>query len=141
MKRNVIFLGLLFIVLSCFAKGENMNLEEFKEKKHEDVLRSMIDYMDDIDDCDYTQQDIDKCGTILDSYIDELMLCDKDEKSIMNCVEKIVVALNELNKECDYSLIETDQRECLYLFIEGAAVAAGLPQPDYDITEEWREEW
>ena len=121
-------------------------LQEFKVKKNDDILRSMIDYMnfededDDEDfDCGYTQKDIDKCGKILDKYIDELVAAKRDENKIMESVKSVIIALNELNAKCDYTLIETDQREYLCPFIEDAAVVAGLPQPKEDITEEWRE--
>jgi len=121
-------------------------LQEFKAKKNDDILRSMIDYMnfededDDEDfDCGYTQADIDKCGEILDAYIDDLMSANQDQPKIMESVKCVIIALNKLNVKCDYSLIETDQREYLCQFIENAAIVAGLPQPKDDITEEWRE--
>lgn len=122
-----------------------MTLIEFKSKKNDDILRSMIDYMnfedeDDEDDfdCGYTQEEIDRCAEILDAYIDQLETCKNDEKAIMKCVKNVILQLNTLNEACS-SLIETDQREYLCSFIEEAAVVAGLPQPDDDITEEWRE--
>jgi len=122
------------------------NLQVFKEKKNEDILRSMIDYLnfaleesDDDSDCGYTQENIDECAAILDNYIDELEKCKQDETLIMECLKNVILELNNLNEKCDYSIIETDQREYLCPFIEDAAVAAGLPQPKDDITEEWRE--
>jgi hypothetical protein len=122
------------------------NLQVFKEKKNEDILRSMIDYLnfkdedsDDDFDCGYTQESIDKCAAILDNYIDELEKCKQDKTLITGCVKNVILALNALNEECDCSIIETDQREYLCPFIEDAAVAAGLPRPEDDITEEWRE--
>ena len=118
-------------------------LIEFKEIKHTDILRSMIDYMnfDEYDDfdCGYTQKEIDKCGKILDDYIDELEKCRKDEKLIKKQLKKVILKLNKLNESCDSSLIETDQREYLCPFIEDAAVAAGLTKSEEDITLEWRE--
>jgi hypothetical protein len=99
----------------------------------------MIDYMSFAKNCGYTQNDIDECAAILDNYIDELAKCKQDKTLIMECVKNVVVALNNLNKKCNYSIIETDQREYLCPFIEDAAVTAGLPQPQEDITEEWRE--
>ena len=123
------------------------NLQAFKEKKNEDILRSMIDYLnfaleeneDDDSDCGYTQENIDECAAILDNYIDELEKCKQDETLIMECLKNVILELNNLNEKCDYAIIETDQREYLCQFIEDAAVAAGLPQPKDDITEEWRE--
>lgn len=123
-----------------------MTLIEFKSKKNDDILRSMIDYMNFEDedeeedfDCGYTQKEIDQCAEILDTYIDQLETCKNDEKTIMQCVKNVILQLNALNEACDYSLIETDQREYLCSFIEEAAIEAGLPQPNDDITEEWRE--
>ena len=122
------------------------NLQVFKEKKNEDILRSMIDYLnfaleesDDDSDCGYTQENIDECAAILDNYIDELEKCKQDETLIMECLKNVILELNNLNEKCDYLIIETDQREYLCPFIEVAAVPAGLPQPKDDITEEWRE--
>lgn len=123
-----------------------MSLPEFKQKKFEDIIPSMVDFMvgdedDDDDDCDYSQEDIDACGSILDAYIDDLIALagNTDRKAILRCVEKVVNALNELNEDTDCTLIETDQREYICPFIQSAAVAAGLPETDVDITEEWRE--
>ncbi len=123
-------------------------LEEFKEKKHESVLRSMIDYMspdeEDISDdeefeVEYTQADIDKCGEILDEYIDDLIKSNKNEKLIIESVKKVILELNMLNEKCEHELIETDQREDLCQFIEDTSIIAGLLKSENDITEEWRE--
>ena len=123
-------------------------LEEFKEKKQQNVLSSMIDYMspdkEDIEDyeefeVEYTQADIDKCGEILDEYIDALIKSNKDETLIVESVKKVILELNSLNKKCEHELIETNQREDLCQFIEDASIIAGLTKSENDITEEWRE--
>jgi hypothetical protein len=84
-----------------------MDLQEFKEKKFEDIIRSMVDYMnsdedDEDDDCGYTQEDIDECAKILDSYIDELVALNgiSDTTKIMNAVKKMILSLNSLNCFC-----------------------------------------
>ena len=50
------------------------NLQTVKEKKNEDILCTIIDYLS-VEEygeySDYTQEDIDECATILDNYIDE----------------------------------------------------------------------
>lgn len=127
-------------------------LDEFKERKHKSVLRSMIEYMNPEEDEDYdendeefdyeveyTQKDIDKCGEILDNFIEDLKNSNKDEKLIIKSVKKVILELNKLNDKCEGELIETDQREDLCQFIEDASIVAGLTKPEYDITEEWRE--
>ncbi|WIY60546.1 hypothetical protein QRY57_22410 [Bacillus arachidis] len=48
---------------------------------------------------------------------------------MLECVEKVVVSLNELNEQYDF-FIETLEREELYEFIV---------EVEEDITEEWRE--
>ena len=125
-----------------------MTLPEFKEKKFKDIIRTMVEYMnreldedeDEDVDCGYTQSDIDECCKILDNYIDDLISLNGNADRIMNCVEKVVLALNVLSESVP-SLIETEQRELIAEFIHDAAVEAGLPEPDKheDITEEWRE--
>ena len=138
-----------------------MQLLDFKEKKFENIISSMVDYMnisfdenydeDENFDCEYTQADIDKCGKILDDYINALISLGEnpDANKIMDCVKTVVLALNELNE--DTNIIETDQREFLCPFIQDAAVVAGLPniqnttviingyKTKDDITQEWRE--
>lgn len=126
-----------------------MSLE--KLKGNTDVLKSMIDYLyvdfktgelgDEINDVGYIQEDIDECGVILDKYIDKLISISepRSNEQILLCVEKVVKDLNSLNEKCDYSIIETDQREDLVLYIINAASLAGLVTEDEDITEEWRE--
>jgi len=124
-----------------------MTWQQYKEKKFEMIIRSMVDYMnigdecgEDLGDCGYTQNEIDECAKILDDYIDELIALgdNASEDAIMDCVKKVILALNELNERANYSLIETDQRENLCPFIQDAATNAGLPLTPVDITEEWR---
>lgn len=57
----------------------------------------------------------------------------------MNCVQNAVAALNDLNESCDYSFIETEEREMLWDFIQTTAIDAGLENYSDDITEEFRE--
>ena len=115
-----------------------------KQEKQDDVLVSMKEYMEFCQDGGkspgYTEADIARCGEILDEYIDRLsQVDDPDTGAILLYVEKVVRDLNELNDECNYSLIETDQRELLCDFIEKVAQEAGLENDGTDITEEWRE--
>ena len=91
-------------------------------------------------DAAYTQAHIDRCSAILDAYLAGL---DAEKVSgnpemIMALVKNAVIALNDLNDECDGNLIETDQRELLCDIIIGGANEAGVIT-DEDVTEEWRE--
>lgn len=119
--------------------------EQYKEEKHEDILPSMIEYMEECHadgECPgYTEADVQRCGEILDEYLDHLAALEDESESeeILAYVKKVVINLNELNDECGYRLIETDQRELICDFIERAAQEVGLETDGSDITQKWRE--
>jgi hypothetical protein len=93
------------------------------------------------DSLGYTIEDVNKCASILDAYIDKLQSYNgkATNEEILECVKEVVLSLNELNKNTDESLIETMEREELCKFIRQAAQLAGLETDETDITEEWRE--
>lgn len=119
--------------------------KQYKEEKHESILPSMIQHMEecrgDGESPGYTETDVQRCGEILDEYVDHLAALedDSDPEEILTYVEKLVISLNELNDECAYRLIETDQRDLICDFIERAAQEAGLETDGSDIAEAWRE--
>ncbi len=113
--------------------------------KREELVDGMTGYMIECAtnsefDAPYTQADIDRCSLILDGFLTALDGAGEPAgpDAILEIVKRAVLALNELNDECDGSLIETDQREQLCDIIILAANNAGLDTGD-DITEAWRE--
>jgi hypothetical protein len=54
-------------------------------------------------------------------------------------MKKIVLALNKLNEKCEYSLLETDEREMICDIINKSAKKAGIEEADEDLTAEYRE--
>jgi len=109
-----------------------------------EALESMIDYMTDEDDSEfdpgYERQHVDRCGVLLDAFIDATRSIDprSGPEQILAKTKETVLALNALNDECEGSLIETDQREVICDLLLKAAAGAGY-SGDGDITEEWRE--
>ena len=101
----------------------------------------MVEFMKEYPDCGYAQKHINKCAKILKKYEKGLLALKNkaDDSKIMKYVENVVNALNELNNKTEGCLIETDQREDLFVFIQEKAINAGLTNMDEDITEEWRE--
>ena len=88
----------------------------------------------------YSEAEIEQCEHILQDYCDKLQsITAPDDKGIMECVETVVLALNELNESCDYSFIETEEREMLWEFIQTTAIQTGLVDYSEDITEKFRE--
>lgn len=98
------------------------------------------DYDPDFD-AGYTQDHIDQCMGLLDTFLVTLKNVPPEGKTefIMAAVKNLVLGLNAANESCDGAMIETDQREQLCEIIITAAKEAGLESDEDDITEEWRE--
>ena len=119
-------------------------MEKDFQKQIDDIEESMYSYAQecksDGDEGGYSPKHIRKCKKILQTYLNHLnKMTAPTDGVIMAEVEKTVLALNRLNEKTDYELIETDEREAIAEFIQTAALAFGLQEPDGDITEEWRE--
>ena len=92
------------------------------------------------EDAYFTGEDVAKCEAILTHYLESLAkLTNPTNQEIMDCVQKTVLDLNQLNEDTDYSMIETEERENIWELIQTSAVECGLQKPADDITEEWRE--
>ncbi|MBQ5782855.1 MAG: hypothetical protein IKV52_00400 [Oscillospiraceae bacterium] len=118
-----------------------MNISEYKNEVVATITEPMISYMEEWpEDCSYTAQDVEKCKAILFEYLEALdAITEPDDEAIMEQVKNVVEALNTLNEETDYSLIETDAREDICEFINTTAAECGLEEFYDDVTEEWRE--
>jgi hypothetical protein len=92
-------------------------------------------------DVGYTQQNVDQCGEILETFFQTIERISEPERNlaILDAVKATVLDLNQLNSECDCGLLETGEREQLCEIIILAARKAGLVSSQDDITEEWRE--
>ena len=99
--------------------------------------KGMIDYMQTSKTA-YSRDDVEKCIRIINTYLDT-MTGSKDKDEGMVAVKNAVLALNELNKNCKYKLIETDQREDICEIMIIAGNTRGYNERTDDITEEWRE--
>lgn len=123
------------------------------------ILQSMIDYLgidedeeeyfddlfddddDLIDEVVVTMSDVEKCGTILEKYIDDLVSLSKNssDTAILSAAEKAVKKLNKLNETCECELIESTVSDDICNFIHNAAIEAGLVTDEENICDEWRE--
>lgn len=117
-----------------------MNLMEYKENVMETVIDPMRSFMEDWDDCDYTTDDVEACKDLLYTYLEALAEMEEpSDEAIMAQVKTLVLALNDLNEQTNYGLIETEAREAIWEVIQTSAVDCGLKAYDDDITEQWRE--
>ena len=121
-----------------------MNAIKYKEKIITSVAEEMLSFMQSVEedggDAGFTEDDVEECKEILFDYIEALAgLEDPTDDEILAEVESAVLAINELNENTGYMLIETMEREAICEIIQDAAVECGLEEEYDDVTEEWRE--
>jgi len=102
-----------------------------------DLKKNMEDYMNEAHPS-YDQSDIEECLSILTDYTIRV-LATKSKDEGMEIVKSTVLKLNDLNEKCDFSLIETNEREQIAEIIILAGNEMGYNSVDEDITEQWRE--
>jgi len=147
-----IVLILMFIFLGCVKENKiycvNNNNTATNKETHmegklitikERLLNGMKHYMEEYNITSYDNTDINKVDDILVHYYNKMNEQVANSNNYMGIVKETVVKLNELNKKCDFSIIETDQREDICLFIIETAMQAGFVSKFIDITEEFRE--
>lgn len=147
-KISIVFLFSVML-LSCISnnpKGkddyqlnEKITITTYKEQleKIEILKKSMTEYMD-FSDPSYTEKDIEKCESILTNFIQNIDKTSNREEGL-KVVQSVVFQLNELNKKCDFDLIETNEREQITEIIIEAGYLKGYNLLTEDVTEEWRE--
>jgi len=119
---------------------ESKDIPTVKQK----LIAGMVEYMEYVaangDDPDYSKADIDRCAQIVDRFLASLTTVPQDDKNdfILATVKATVLELNQLNDDCRFRIIETDQRELLCSLIILAANNAGLGSNEDDITFQWR---
>ena len=117
-----------------------MDIQIYKNQLQETVIAPMTEFMNEYDDCGFTQKHVAKCESLILEYLSALeKIKAPTNAEIMKYVKKLVLSLNKLNEKTDYCLLETEERETIWEIIQTSAVACGLVDPEDDITEEWRE--
>ena len=108
--------------------------DEFENHKKEcvDVINSMYAMFGD----EVPLINIAAVKMACEKYCDLLRVAKGDDVKVMAAVKSLILYLNQINEE--HELIETDEREMLYDFINEGATLAGLDS-DEDITGEWRD--
>ena len=120
------------------AMAEYLGVSEDDGYMFDDIYNEDDDLIDDTC-CEYS--DVQKCGSILESYVDELdgMFADATDEAILKSVEKTVKKLNKLNEKCDYELIDSTQAEEICQLIHEAALDAGFSGVTENVADEWRD--
>lgn len=112
------------------------------ENRVKSLLKSiqygMLDFIEGEDEPDYTGEDVTRCITLLLEFMSTMEFEAQTEDSAKEHIKDLVLALNDLNLQCDECLIETDQREEICDFIYKVAAHANVPLTE-DVTEKWRQ--
>ena len=117
-----------------------MDLQKYLNMVEENIVTPMLEFMGDDGEVGFEREHVERCAELLRAYLRGLdALAEVTDEAIMGLVHMVVLALNDLNEECDYSLIETEEREALWEIIQSSAVERGLKNADDDITSEWRD--
>ncbi len=116
-----------------------MKEDELKEIKKR-LLEGMREFQKECDGA-YHIWDVWKVDCILKRYYRKMYKCHKSGKGeFMDIVKEAVIAFNELNEKCDCSLIETEQREDICIYMMKTAYSFNFIQDENeDITGEWRD--
>jgi hypothetical protein len=110
----------------------------------QELIAGMVDYMEYVaaegKDPGHSKADIDRCSQIIDRFLASLTTVPREDRNdfILAAVKTTVLELNQLNEDCRFTIIETDQRELLCALIILAANNAGLVSNEDDITYQWR---
>ncbi len=117
-----------------------MKLETYKQQLMQTLIEPIREYRAEAEIDDFTDEDIDQCKSLIDSYLEALAAMDEPtDEVIMAQVEKLILALNDLDEQTNHCMIETGEREAICALVQESAIAFGLQEYSYDITEDWRE--
>jgi len=144
MKSNFKISILFFfsvIFFSCnynsINKANQQGIEISNIKQIETLKKEMIDYME-FAEPSYTLKDVEFCESILTDFITNIDKSSTIEEGT-EIIKSTIFQLNELNKKCDFDLIETNERERIAEIIIKAGYKKGYNSLNEDVTEKWRE--
>ncbi len=116
-----------------------LNQTRYRDLVVHTVTEPMLSFLEECDD-DYTAEQVTACENLLYAYLESLAAMEyPTDEAIMEQVKTLILALNALNEQADYAMIETGEREAICEIIQCSAVECGLHNPCEDITEEWRD--
>lgn len=101
------------------------------------LQKSMEKYMKDAKPS-YSQTDINECIVLLSDYSRNIFKTHSKEEALP-VVKSTILKLNALNEKCNFSLIETNEREQIVEIVILVGNKMGYNSIEEDITEEWRE--
>lgn len=144
--KNRILLIIFVILISSIAGYFIYSIRTVKitstgDKQIDNLIinlqKSMEKYMKDAKPS-YSQTDINECAVLLSDYSRNIFKTHSKEEALP-VVKSTILKLNALNEKCNFSLIETNEREQIVRVVILAGNKMGYNSSEEDITEEWRE--
>lgn len=119
-----------------------MNLKQYKKDIDKDIIEPLIDIRNEDDDCGFCTRQVMVLRKNLFKYAKAMSKVKvPNEVAIEAKMKKLVFAINKLNRQADYCMLESEVGDEIIYIIESIAFEAGYPKTDKDITKSWREEW
>ena len=101
------------------------------------IQYDLLDFIEGEDEPDYTPEDVTACITSLLEFMSSIESEAQTKDSVEQHIKTLVLSLNTLNESCDDCLIDTNQGEDIYQFIQKVISAANVEFAG-DVTEQWR---
>jgi hypothetical protein len=86
----------------------------------------------------YSQEVIDECIGTLANFLSE-MDSSNSKQVADQLIKQVVIKLNIMNEDADFSLIETDEREMIASIMNESSIKNNYSTEEWDVTEDFRE--
>jgi hypothetical protein len=119
-----------------------MDIKNLKKRLEDEIIVPLINIRNTDEDCGFCTRQVMELRKLIIKYIKKLSkLKEPTDDVILKHMEKLIYAINKLNRKADLCLLESEIGDDVCFFIEDVAFEAGFPETDEDITYDWREEW
>lgn len=116
-------------------KRKNKKVNQVSEI--EAIKNNLVEFQTEIGEYDDTKKSIEEFSKVSYTFYNSAM-SSVNEEELLNHIKVYVLKINKINEAAGFGLIETMEREEIYLFIVSVYTKLGY-EFDYDVTEEYRE--
>lgn len=119
-----------------------MDIKAYKKRIEEEIVTPLVNIRNYEDDCGFCTRQVMMLKKLVIKYMKKLnKKKSPPNEKILKQMKKLIFAINKLNRNTDYCMLESDIGDDLCYLIEDIAIDCGYPEIKEDITKPWREEW
>ncbi|MBR2296440.1 MAG: hypothetical protein IKA43_03430 [Clostridia bacterium] len=119
-----------------------MDIKQYKKRIDNEIVDPLIEARNADDDCGFCSRHVMMLRKLVIKYMKTVnKIKNGNEEKILKHMKKLIFAINKINRNADYCMLESELGEELCYIIEDIAMDAGYPEIKEDITKPWREEW